>query len=120
MAENYQGDEVFEDRYILKVRHVMLVLLFGVIIPLCLAWIVLDSYENTIDDDFKSEVILQKVWLGNECPIDLNDASEILQYKHFVCECTILGLFGVWIGQFYEWQYLSNRGRINQSPWLWH
>jgi len=120
MAENYQGDEVFEDRYILKFRHVMLVLLSTVIMPLFLAGIVLDSYDNTIDDDFKNEVILQKMWLGNECPIDLNDASEILQYKHFVCECTIIGLFGVWIGQFFEWQFLSNRGIINQSPWLWH
>ena len=33
---------------------------------------------------------------------------------------TVCGLFGVWLGQFYEWFFLSNRGRINQSPWLWH
>ena len=31
-----------------------------------------------------------------------------------------MGLFGVWLGQFFEWVFLSNRGRINQSPWLWH
>lgn len=60
------------------------------------------------------------MWLGNECPIDLSDASEILQFKHFVCECTIVGLMGVWLGQFFEWYFLSNKGRINQSPWLWH
>ena len=24
------------------------------------------------------------------------------------------------MGQFYEWAFLSNRGKINQSPWLWY
>ena len=63
---------------------------------------------------------MQKVWLGNDCPINVSDASSILQYKHFACECTIVGLTGVWLGQYFEWLILSNKGRINQSPWLWH
>lgn len=32
----------------------------------------------------------------------------------------VVGLCGVWLGQFTEWFFLSNKGRINQSPWIWH
>jgi len=114
------GDEVYEDRYMLKYKHLVIVVFFTLVLPLFIAYLVLDSFDDDVDDDFKSEVVLQKIWLGNDCPIDLDDASEILQYKHFICECTIVGLFGVWLGQFVEWFFLSNRGKINQSPWLWH
>ena len=121
MAESYTGEEVYEDRYMLRVKHVLLVVLFSLVLPLAIAAVVLHSFrEDYVDADLKSEVILQKVWLGNECPINTEDASEIMQYKNFVCECTVVGLFGIWLGQFFEWFVLSNRGRINQSPWLWH
>ena len=98
MAETYEGEEVYEDRYMLKSKYLLFVVILTVLLPFIIAYMVLKSFGDDIDDDFKEEVILQKVWLGNECPIDLTDASEILQYKHFVCECTIVGLFGVWLG----------------------
>jgi len=113
IAETHQGDEVYEDRYMLRWKHVFLVVLLTLVLPVAVAFAVLDSFHGEIDDDFKTEVILQKIWLGNNCEIDLSDASEILQYKHFVCECTIVGLSGVWLGQFFEWFFLSNKGRIN-------
>ena len=120
MAETYQGDEVYQDRYLIKAKHVFVVVMLTLVVPFCIAIVVLNSFNGEIDENFIQEVILQKAWLGNECPIDLNDASEILQYKHFICECTIVGLCGVWFGQFTEWYFLSNSGIINQSPWLWH
>lgn len=113
MDVSYQGDEVYEDRYMLRFKHLLIIILLTLVLPLVLAVAVLDSFGDDIDEDFKDEVIMQKIWLGNDCPINLNDASEILQYKHFVCECTIIGLFGVWLGQFFEWFFLSNRGIIN-------
>ena len=97
----------------LRFKHLFFVIIFTLILPITIAILVLDSYGDNIDDDFKEQVILQKIWLGNDCEINLDDASEILQYKHFVCECTIVGLFGIWLGQFCEWQFLSNPGRIN-------
>ena len=75
MAETYHGDEVYEDRYMLRIRHLLLVVLFTLIVPITIAIFVLNSFNGEIDEDFKSEVILQKIWLGNECPIDLSDAS---------------------------------------------
>ena len=120
MGVSHQGDEVYEDRYMLRFKHLIIVILLTLVLPLAIAVYVLNSFGEEIDEDFKDEVILQKIWLGNDCPIDLSDASEILQYKHFVCECTIVGLFGAWLGQFTEWFFLSNRGLINQSPWIWH
>lgn len=103
IAETYSGEEVYEDRYIVTPKHVLIIIALTLVLPLTIACLVLQSQAEEIDDDFKTEVILQKIWLGNECPIDLEDASEILQYKHFACECTIVGLFGVWMGQFFEW-----------------
>lgn len=120
MAETYAGDEVYEDRYMLRWRQLIVIALVTFVLPFIIAVMVLNSYHGSIDRDFTDEIILKKMWLGNDCEINLDDASEILQYKHFVCECTVIGLFGVWLGQFVEWFFLSNRGIINQSPWLWH
>jgi len=72
------GDEVYEDRYMLRLRHLVLVVVFSCLIPLVIAWVMLNSYDDSIDEDFKEEVLLKKIWLGNGCDIDLNDASEIL------------------------------------------
>lgn len=98
MAESNTGDEVYEDRYILKGKHFAFVLIFTFIFPLATSGAVLNSYGDHIDGDLKTQVILQKVWLGNQCPINIEEASEIMQYKHFLCECTIVGLFGIWLG----------------------
>ena len=98
IAESEHGDEVYEDRYMLRPRHFVLILLLTCVLPITVSVFVLKSFGDEIDEDFKSEVILQKIWMGNECPINLNDASEILQYKHFICEFTIVGLTGVWLG----------------------
>ena len=58
--------------------------------------------------------------MGNNCPIDTDDPSEILQFKHFVHSCAAIGaVFGAFVGQFYEWFVISNRGKINQSIWIW-
>ncbi len=72
------GDEVYEYRYMLRLKHVVLVIVMTLVLPLILAIFVLNSYGDEIDEDFKTEVILQKIWLGNDCEIDLDDASEIL------------------------------------------
>ena len=120
MGENYDGDEVYEDRYIVGFKFIALVVIVTLIFPMIIAVAVINSYGDEIDEDFKSEVILQKIWLGNDCPIDLDDASEILQYKHFACETMVVGILGVWLGQIFEWLALSNKGIINQSPWIWY
>ena len=62
----------------LRPRHLVFVTIFTLLLPVGLAVLVLKSYGDSIDDDFKEEVVLQKVWLGNDCPINLEDASEIL------------------------------------------
>lgn len=72
------GDEVYEDRYMLRYRHLGLVVVTTFLLPLLVACLMLNSFANSMDQDFKSEAILQKMWLGNECPINLSDASEIL------------------------------------------
>ena len=56
------------------------VVIFTLVLPLTVAVIVLSSFDGEIDSDFKEQVALQFIWLGNDCPINLNDASEILQY----------------------------------------
>ena len=97
----------------LRPKHFLVVLLSTFVVPFTIAYLTLASYNEEIDEDFKEQVALQKMWLGNECPIDVGDASEILQYKHFVHESTISGLTGVCLGQLAEWNFLSNKGRIN-------
>ena len=52
------GEEVYEDRYMLRFRHFFLVIVLTSLLPLFIAYLVLDSYGDSIDDDFKSEVIL--------------------------------------------------------------
>ena len=54
IAETSMGDEVYEDRYMLKIRHLALVILFTLILPLGIAYLVLDSFDGEVDDDFKS------------------------------------------------------------------
>lgn len=78
MDQTALGDEVYEYRYMLRLKHVAFVIALTLVLPLILAIFVLNSYGDEIDEDFKSEVILQKIWLGNDCEIDLDDASEIL------------------------------------------
>ena len=78
MAETFAGDEVYQDRYMLRFKHLFFVIFFTLILPMTVAVLVLDSYDDQIDDDFKEQVILQKIWMGNECEIDTDDASEIL------------------------------------------
>lgn len=78
MTETEHGDEVYEDRYSLCFKHFVAILLCTLVVPFCIAVFVLESFHGEIDDDFKMEVILQKVWLGNDCEIDTSDASEIL------------------------------------------
>ena len=78
MDVSHQGDEVYEDRYMLRFKHLIIVILLTLVMPLIIAVMVLDSFGEDIDEDFKDEVIMQKIWLGNDCPINLSDASEIL------------------------------------------
>ena len=78
MTETEHGDEVYEDRYNLCFKHFVAIFVCTLALPVCIAVLVLESFHGEIDDDFKMEVILQKVWLGNECEIDTSDASEIL------------------------------------------
>ncbi len=78
MDQTALGDEVYEYRYMLRGKHVAIVIVLTLVLPLILAIFVLNSYGDEIDEDFKTEVILQKIWLGNDCEIDLDDASEIL------------------------------------------
>ena len=59
----------------LKFKHFFFVLLFAFKVPLIIAYFTLKSFNDEIDDDFKWQVILQKLWLGNNCPIDTGDAS---------------------------------------------
>ena len=54
IAETSMGDEVYEDRYMLKIRHLALLLLFTLILPLGIAYLVLDSFDGEVDADFKS------------------------------------------------------------------
>ena len=54
IAETSMGDEVYEDRYMLKIRHLALVILFTLILPLGIAYLVLDSFDGEVDADFKS------------------------------------------------------------------
>ena len=75
IAETSMGDEVYEDRYTLRPKHLAIVIALTLVLPLLVAYLVLDSFGDDIDSDFKEEVILQKIWLGNNCPIDLEDAS---------------------------------------------
>ena len=78
MAETFAGDEVYQHRYMLRFKHLFFVIIFTLIVPITLAILVLDSYGDNIDDDFKEQVVLQKIWMGNDCEINLDDASEIL------------------------------------------
>ena len=54
IAETSMGDEVYEDRYMLKIRHLALVIFFTLILPLGIAYLVLDSFDGEVDADFKS------------------------------------------------------------------
>ena len=78
MAESNTGDEVYEDRFILKGKHFAFVLIFTFIFPLATSAAVLNSYGDHIDGDLKTQVTLQKVRLGNQCPINIEEASEII------------------------------------------
>ena len=46
IAETSMGDEVYEDRYMLKIRHLVLVILFTLILPLGISYLVLDSFDG--------------------------------------------------------------------------
>lgn len=58
MAETYAGDQVYEDRYRLRWFQMTIVALVTLVLPLIIAVMVLNSYGDEIDEDFKDEVIL--------------------------------------------------------------
>ena len=58
MAETEMGDEVYEYRFMLKLKHVVILIAVTLILPLIIAILVLNSFGNKIDDDFKEEVVL--------------------------------------------------------------
>ena len=58
MGVSHQGDEVYEDRYMLRFKHLIIVILLTLVLPLAIAVYVLNSFGEEIDEDFKDEVIL--------------------------------------------------------------
>ena len=47
------GDEVYEDRYILRFKHFTFVIAFTFVLPFVVAFMVLNSFNDNVDDDFK-------------------------------------------------------------------
>ena len=47
------GDEVYEDRYMIRFKHLGVVLTLTLLLPILIACMVLNSFGDHIDDDFK-------------------------------------------------------------------
>ena len=129
LTTGFSGDQVYENRYNITIRHIVIIFFVIIVFPLTLAMFMLlvhysdddDNFVKGIPDSFTYQIALQKLMLGNGCEIDTEDPSEILQYKHFIHSCLAVGgLLGIFVGQFGEWIIFSNRGKINQSIWNWY
>ena len=109
-----------QDRYQVKIRHLLYALLVTFVIPITVATLMF-IYRK---DDNERELILSTTWKNrmdkSGCkPTDL-DPVIILHNRHFEHSGIIVLATGALFGQLFESQVMVNTGRLNASQWLWY